>query len=88
MKNGDLKIHPKIQEKVYLNWLENIQEWCLSRQLWWGHRIPVYLVTVPGVIDHPDKNNNAHWVIGRTEAEARLNAAKKFNVPAESITLE
>jgi len=40
-------------------------------------------VTIPGVIDNPDKNNNAHWVVGRTEAEALANAAKKFNVPVD-----
>ena len=42
VKNGDLKFHPKRYEKTYLNWLENIQDWCISRQIWLGHRIPVY----------------------------------------------
>jgi len=37
-------------------------------------------VTIPGVIDEPDKNNSAHWIVGRDEAEARRNAATKFNV--------
>ncbi len=42
VKNGELKFHPKRFEKTYLNWLENIQDWCISRQIWLGHRIPVY----------------------------------------------
>ncbi len=41
-KNGDVKFLNKRDEKVYYNWLENIQDWCISRQLWWGHRIPAY----------------------------------------------
>ena len=42
VKNGDIKFVPKKYEKTYFNWLENIQDWCISRQLWWGHRIPAY----------------------------------------------
>lgn len=42
VKKGELKFHPKRFEKTYLNWLENIQDWCISRQIWLGHRIPVY----------------------------------------------
>lgn len=42
VKNGDLVFVPKRFEKNYLNWMENIQDWCISRQLWWGHQIPAY----------------------------------------------
>jgi valyl-tRNA synthetase len=42
VKNGKIKFHPRRWTKVYLNWMENIQDWCISRQIWWGHRIPVY----------------------------------------------
>jgi valyl-tRNA synthetase len=42
VRNGDTKFIPKRYEKQYFNWLDNIQDWCISRQLWWGHRIPAY----------------------------------------------
>ena len=42
VRRGDVKIVPQRFEKVYNNWLENIQDWCISRQLWWGHRIPAW----------------------------------------------
>jgi valyl-tRNA synthetase len=49
VRNGDVKIMPESGEKVYFNWLENIEPWCISRQLWWGHQIPVWYG--PAVID-------------------------------------
>ncbi len=42
VRKGEIIFHPKRWTKVYLNWMENIQDWCISRQIWWGHRIPVY----------------------------------------------
>ena len=42
IKSGKIKFHPKRWEKVYLDWLKNAHDWCISRQIWWGHRIPVW----------------------------------------------
>jgi valyl-tRNA synthetase len=42
VRNGDIEIVPERFEKVYYHWMENIQDWCVSRQLWWGHRIPAW----------------------------------------------
>ena len=42
VRNEDIKFIPKRMDKIYYNWMENIKDWCISRQLWWGHRIPAY----------------------------------------------
>ena len=58
-KNGDLEHVPDRFEKIYLHWLEEIRDWCISRQLWWGHRIPAYYCQECGelmvAMDAPDK---------------------------------
>ena len=63
VRSGETKIIPDRFEKIYFNWLENIQDWCISRQLWWGHRIPVWYA------DGTDK-----YYVARSEAEAREKA--------------
>ena len=58
VKDGTIKFVPDRFSKIYFNWMENIQDWCISRQLWWGHRIPAYYCQECGHMmverDHPD----------------------------------
>ena len=51
VRNGEMRFVPKRYEKQYFNWLDNIQDWCISRQLWWGHRIPAYYCDECGEIN-------------------------------------
>lgn len=50
VKNGDIKLIPERMDKIYYNWTDNIKDWCISRQLWWGHRIPAYYCDACGEI--------------------------------------
>ena len=75
MRNGDLKILPEFHHQTWYNWLENIQEWCISRQLWWGHRIPAYKVIKP-----PQKEEK--WYTGKSAAEAAAKAEKDLGQKA------
>lgn len=54
VKNGDIKFVPERFSKTYFNWMENIRDWCISRQLWWGHRIPAYYCDCGEVIVSAD----------------------------------
>jgi valyl-tRNA synthetase len=82
VRNGELKILPAMHEQTWYMWLENIRDWCVSRQLWWGHRIPAYFVRLPGeTVENFDTNEHPdRWFVGRTEDEARLKAASKLGV--------
>lgn len=80
VKNGDVKILPESGEKTYYHWLENIEPWCISRQLWWGHQIPVWYI--PGEEDW-------YAICAATEEEAlekaRLQSAEgtEFRIVAD-----
>ena len=50
VKNGEIKLIPERMDKTYFNWTDNIKDWCISRQLWWGHRIPAYYCDTCGEI--------------------------------------
>ncbi|MCX5694651.1 MAG: valine--tRNA ligase [Candidatus Omnitrophica bacterium] len=62
VKTGKIKFHPARWTKVYLNWMDNIQEWCISRQIWWGHRIPVYYCK-----DWQEKNTKTGIIVSGTK---------------------
>ncbi|XP_076436841.1 valine--tRNA ligase-like [Babylonia areolata] len=89
VREGDLKVLPEMHHKTWYQWLENCRDWCISRQLWWGHRIPAYYVTVddPSVPVGSDTNDE-YWVTGRTEEEAKKKAAEKFKVSEDKVSLQ
>jgi valyl-tRNA synthetase len=64
VRSKEMQIIPERFEKVWYDWLENIRDWCVSRQLWWGHRIPVYYV----VNDAGEVTSD--YVVARSEEEA------------------
>lgn len=84
VKNGEIKILPESAEKSYYRWMENMQDWCLSRQLWWGHQIPMYFAQIEG--QAADDTDNSLWFSGRTEEEAQEKARKAL--PGKSFTLK
>jgi len=68
---------PPRWEKVYKDWLENINDWCISRQLWWGHQIPAWYV----LDDSKDSiEQNTPYVVARNEEDALIQASKKFGL--------
>lgn len=81
VKSGEMIITPKTSENEFFHWMNNIQDWCISRQLWWGHRCPVYFVKFADA--NPDEENFAReqtesWIAGRTYEEALERAQRKY----------
>ncbi|XP_078446483.1 valyl-tRNA synthetase / valine-tRNA ligase (VALRS) [Wolffia australiana] len=76
--NKKIEIIPKQYAQEWKRWLENIRDWCISRQLWWGHRIPAWYVTLNDDKLKEVGSYDDHWVVGRDEDEAILEAKKLF----------
>ncbi len=78
--DDDIEFYPKKYKNTYRHWLENIKDWCISRQLWWGHRIPAYYF---------DNNGKQDYVVAETAEEAlKLAQAKNAGVKAEELEQE
>lgn len=84
VKNGDIKILPESAERSYYRWMEDINDWCISRQLWWGHRCPVYFANIEGGAG--DIPEDKLWFSGRNREEAETKA--KAALPGKAFTLE
>ena len=80
VRGGDIAILPARFEKVWYNWLENIHDWCISRQLWWGHRIPVYYVTRPASAGSAEETSP--YIVARSLEEAQSQAVLKYGAGA------
>ncbi|KAJ7517304.1 hypothetical protein O6H91_21G017800 [Diphasiastrum complanatum] len=86
VRDGRLEIIPKLFEDTWFRWLENIRDWCISRQLWWGHRVPAWYA----ILDEDQLTElgvyNDHWVVARNIKEAEAFAKVKF--PGKKFRLE
>lgn len=71
VREGDIEIMPKRWEKVYYNWLDNIRDWCISRQIWWGHRIPAYYA------------EDGSFFVAKSLEDAKAQAREKFGKDVE-----
>ena len=80
--DGRLKFYPSKYVTTYKNWLENIQDWCISRQLWWGHRIPAYFVNVN---ENDNENEEEKFVVALTPEEALKKAQEKYG---QDVTMD
>lgn len=89
VREGRLLIIPEMHKKTWYRWLEDARDWCISRQLWWGHQIPAYFIKIddPNIPEGLD-TDDYYWVSGRTEEEAKQKASERFNVSLDKITLK
>lgn len=88
VRNKDLEIIPEDYEATWFRWMENIRDWCISRQLWWGHRIPAYYIAFDGEdcgSPGAPSENMKNWVVGRNLEEAQKIAKERY--PDKSFTL-
>ncbi len=76
VRSGEIEIVPKSWEKTFFNWMENIQPWCVSRQLWWGHRIPAWF------------DGDGNVFVAETEAEAQAQAGEGVELTQDPDVLD
>lgn len=88
VEKDELHIIPADHKKTWYHWLNDIRDWCISRQLWWGHRIPAYEVAIDGEPAPTTAEEEHGWVVARTPEEAKTIAAAKYGVDASRITLK
>ncbi|XP_053908105.1 LOW QUALITY PROTEIN: valine--tRNA ligase [Cuculus canorus] len=88
VRSGELRLRPPSYTRAWFHWMENSRDWCISRQLWWGHRIPAYFITIDDPNVPPGEDGDGrYWTSGRSEDEAREKAAKAFGVSPERVGL-
>jgi len=80
VKDGTVRIMPESDKKVYFHWLENIEPWCISRQLWWGHQIPVWY--------GPGEDSSGKLTMAEPEHDKELNINERFCASDELTAIE
>jgi len=76
VKNGDIRFIPENWDKTYFNWMDNIQDWCISRQIWWGHRIPAWY------------DNNGNIFVANSLQEAQAQAGEGVELTQDNDVLD
>ncbi len=76
--NDTIQFHPPKFKNTYKHWMGNIKDWCISRQLWWGHQIPVYYISPSPSLPEGEREKNYGFVVAENEEEARKLVIEKF----------
>ena len=98
VESEQIIINPKVSEAEYKRWMENIQDWCISRQLWWGHQAPVYYVKIDGetqnvqsfqhAADHSQMKVNGGLLVERKKKSKRRRQQSSLgNLSPSNVTL-
>jgi len=89
-RSKELRIMPEREEDTWFRWLENIQDWCISRQLWWGHRIPAYRVQFYKDTSRTElvASEQEEWICAKSEQEAIATALTKYKSQLDQITTD
>jgi valyl-tRNA synthetase len=93
VREGEMAILPAMHEATWFRWLEDCRDWCISRQLWWGHRIPAYHASVKATSSAAAASSSAGssegdaWIVARTREEALGKAAAKLGVSEDEVEL-
>ncbi len=84
VEQGQITIKPETARRSYQRWMSNVNDWCLSRQLWWGHRVPAYRVIFDG--EDAAETLESKWIIAPSPEEAQKQAEAKY--PNQTFRLE
>ena len=87
VRSGETQFVPKTWEKTYFNWMENIQPWCVSRQLWWGHQIPAWYgpTLTPNSLSYDAAENTGPVFVAETREDAERQALEYYAVATDTV---